>query len=332
MTPLPLDPTNRAAWLSRFRQGFAGRPGTSPGQAFQPGAITGGLKGPTIVASTQSDLVDALAMPGPAWIVALPSAGGRLAERLDFTRDNKTLIAPHGIEIERRGLRLVEVMNVAIHGVTVRNVVGDAFEFVSSRVAAFSDCHAEDWTDGAWDSVEGATDITLIGCIARGGGKAKKGMLVGKSPAPFTRDYRGTNKHHLGLMDDRFARLSLINCRFEGVHVRTPLVRHGLVTLEQHTVVGGGKGPLVEARDGGRVAWLSGRVEQLEGRPQLAATWLGPDAGRGGHLYVAPGVRLGGARVETNVDRAGAEVLAANYLAPDWSEVVEADEPKDAQR
>lgn len=305
------DPTNRAAWLARFRQGFAARPGSSPGQPFQPGAISGGAKGPTIVASTQSDLFDALAMPGPAWIVALPSAGGRLAERLDFTRDNKTLIAPHGLEIERRGLRLVEVMNVAIHGVTARNVAGDAFEFVSSRVAAFSECLAEGWTDGAFDSVEGSTDITLIGCIAKGGPKAKKGMLVGKSPVPFQRDYTGTAKHHLGLMDDRFARLTLIDCTFEGVHVRTPLVRHGLVEIRGGKVVGGGKGPLVEARDGGRILWLSGRVERRGGRPQLAATWLGPDSeGRGGQLYVAPGVQMGGATVDANWQPTAGELLA----------------------
>lgn len=305
------DPTNRAAWLAHFRQGFAGRPGVNPGQPFQPGAVSGGAKGPTIVASTHGDLVDALAMPGPAWIVALPSAGGRLAERLDFTRDNKTLIAPHGLDIERRGLRLVEVMNVAIHGVTARNVAGDAFEFVSSRVATFSDCVAEGWTDGAFDSVEGATDITLIGCTAKGGGKAKKGMLVGKSPVPFRRDYTGTNKHHLGPMDDRFARLTLIDCTFEGVHVRTPLVRHGLVEIRGGKVVGGGKGPLVEARDGGRILWLSGRVERRGGRPQLVATWRGPDSeGRGGQLYVAPGVQLGGATVDANWQPTAGELMS----------------------
>lgn len=288
------DPTNRAAWLARFRQGFAGRPGSSPGQPFQPGAITGGLEGPTVEARTPAELDAAIRTPGPVWIIAYPSAGGQRRERLVIDRDNLTIIAPNGLTLSRRGVLITRAMNVCVHGVTVDGASGaDAFEVSESRVVALANCTARRWTgDGGVDVVRGSTDVLLNECLLSDG---RKGTLIAADPHPYVRDYRGDLAlRHLGIVDDRQTRITMRGCRFYRVAARSPLARHGVVVLEDHWVGGGGK-LQVEAREGARIVWVSGGVLLLAGKP--VATDRGADATAPGRLYVAPGVDLGWATV-----------------------------------
>lgn len=289
-----MNRAERLTWLARFRQGFAARPGSSPGQPFQPGAITGGLEGPTVEARTPAELDAAVRTPGPVWIIAYPEAGGKRRERLVIDRDNLTLIAPQGLTLTRRGVLITRAMNVCLHGVTVNGASGaDAFEVSESRVVALDKCTARRWTgDGAFDVVRGSTDVLLNGCVADGGRKA---VLIAADPHPYVFDYRGDLRYrHLGIVDDRQARVTMRDCRIRATSARSPLARHGVVVLEDHWIIGGGKNQL-EAREGARVVWLSGGAVDLAGKP--VATDRGADATAPGRLYVAPGVDLGGATV-----------------------------------
>lgn len=301
------DPTNRAAWLAHFRQGFAGRPGVNPGQPFQPGAITGGAKGPTIVASTPDALQDALDMPGPAWVV-VDAVEWTLREDIVIRADNKTLVggSRFGLTLQDRGIRIDRAMNVAVANVRVQDARRDAFEVSQSRVVALAYCSAAAWGDGGIDIVRGSTDVAVIRCTITHG---VKGMLIGASDTPVSNQMSGRHAH-LGLLDDRQTRVSLHGCGISFVQVRAPLVRHGLVTLEDHWIIGGGKHGLIEARTGARVVWLSGGVARSQGRPIQAATDRGQSAKVGGHLYVAPGVDLDGATVQASWAPTAAELLA----------------------
>lgn len=310
----------RLAWLrANVQHGYAGRPGTSPGQPFQPGAITGGLEGPTVRCSIIAELRAALDLPTPAWVVWTGTGVQNIRDgykreritdgRLIIQRDNKTLISgglPLGLV--RNGLRIDRAMNVVVSGVSVGTVKGDAFEISESRVIALHACSAGLWTDGAFDIVRGSTDVLLKGCHIVGSGKAKKGCLIGADDRPFVfhhhHDYA-----HLGLLDDRHTRVTLDGCTFENVAVRTPLVRHGRVVLVNHRIIGGGKGPLVEARTGGRILWESGEVVRAGGRPVVAASYRSQDTVTPGRLYVAPAVRLNGATVQANWTPTAAEAM-----------------------
>lgn len=305
MTTIPID--DRAARPHPFCSGYTARPGVNPGQPFQPGAITGGMAGPTIVVHTLDELRAALDLPGPAWIIASPTAGGHLTDRLWIRTSNKTLIAPDGIILRNRGLRIDRAMNVAIYGLTVQGVQGDAIEISESRVVAVAGCRVSGWTDGGIDIVRGSTDVLISGCRVEGGGKAKKGMLICADDTP----YQVTIPGALGRLDDRQTRVTLENNTFIGVQARCPLVRHGRVTLRNHHIAGGGKSGLVEARTGARVLWESGRVSQHSGRPVIAATYRGQDAVTAGFLYVAPGVDLGGATAQANWAPTAREILEA---------------------
>lgn len=301
------DPTNRAAWLAHFRQGFAGRPGVNPGQPFQPGAITGGVDGPTVEVRTPAELDAAMATPGPVWIIAYPSAGGRRPERLVIDRDNVTLIAPHWLTFHRRGLLISRAMNVCVYGVVAfKSAAHDAIEISESRVWSLVNCRAEEFTgDGGIDIVRGSTDGHLEDCRATSG---KKGCLIGADARPFVADHRGDLAlRHLGIMDDRQIRVSMRGCVFSSIAARSPLVRHGAVVLEDHWVQWGGKNQ-VEARDGARVAWLSGGVYGMGGK--AVATDRGRDRATDGRLYVAPGVRLNGATATANWQPTAGDMLA----------------------
>ena len=300
----------RLAWLrANAQHGYAGRPGASPGQPFQPGAITGGLEGPTMYCDTIAQLRDALDMAAPAWIVWTGHGRHRLDERLWIRRDNKTIACPDApLSLMGHGLRIDRAMNVIVSDVGVNGVSGDAFEVSESRVIALVDCLAAAWTDGAIDIVRGSTDVLLFCCYVEGGGKAKKGCLIGADDRPHARQFAGSLAH-LGLLDDRLTRVTLHGCTFENVAARTPLARHGRVVLTDHQVRGGGKGPLVEARTGARILWQSGEVQQVEGRPVVAASHTSQDTVTRGQLYVAFGVRLNGATVQTNWKPTAAEAL-----------------------
>lgn len=282
--------------FTRGRVGWAARPGYSPGQPFQPGAITGGLNGTTIEARTPAELRSAIAHPGPVWIIAHPEAGGRQRERLVIARDNLTLIGLPGFLLTGHGIRIDRAMNVAICGVTVAGASGDAFEVSESRVVLLSACEAKGFTDGGIDIVRGSTDVSIVDCTVSGG---EKGCLIGADDRPHVRQFTGSLAH-LGAIDDRHTRVWLEGCTFIGAKVRTPLVRHGCATLIDHSIIGGGKGPLVESRTGARVLWVSGQVQRTGGRPELAASFRSQDTVTVGRLYVAPGVHLGGSTVQTN--------------------------------
>jgi len=300
----------RLAWLRSVRRGPAGWPSRTATEMVRAGAITGGgVDAPTVVATTLDQLRAAVERPEPLWIIARPSAGGRLREPLRLERDNKTIIAPEGLTLTGYGLRFERVMNVIVHGVSAADVKGDAFEISSSHVVLLSDCRAEAWTDGAFDVVRGSGAVTLLKCTAQGGGKAKKGCLIGANDRPHTRDFRGTGLAHLGLLDDRQTRVTLDGCTFEGVAARTPLVRHGRVVLVNHRITGGGKGPLVEARTNARVLWESGEVQQVGGRPVVVASHTSQDTVTRGQLYVGIAVRLNGATVQGNWTPTAAEAL-----------------------
>jgi len=283
----------RLAWLrANVQHGYAGRPGTSPGQPFQPGAITGGLDGPTRYVDTIPALRAALDDPAPAWVVWTGRGIHRLDDQLLIRRDNKTLVPTEygALVLTGRGLRIDRAMNVAVSGVGALSQTGDAFEVSESRVIAIHCCFAMQWTDGGIDVVRGSTDVLIKDCSVEGGGVAKKGCLIGADDRPHARQFTGTLAH-LGLLDDRQTRVTLDGCTFENVAARTPLVRHGRVVLVNHRVIGGGKGPLVESRTRARVMWLSGSVT---GDVVVAATSHGPDARVPGLLYVSPQVKLNG--------------------------------------
>lgn len=296
MTPSSDFRAGRLAWLRSVRRGPAGWPSRTATETVRAGAITGGgVDAPTVVATTLDQLRAAVERPEPLWIIARPSAGGRLREPLRLERDNKTIIAPEGLTLTGYGLRFERVMNVIVHGVSAVGVKGDAFEISSSHVVLLSDCRAEAWTDGAFDVVRGSGAVTLLKCTAQGGGKAKKGCLIGASDQPFVEDLRGTAWHHLGVRSDLDTEVALIGCWFRGVQVRDPLARYALVYLINHHVEGGGKAPKVESRTRARVMWLSGSAT---GDVVVAATSHGPDARVPGLLYVSPQVKLNGKVIE----------------------------------
>lgn len=303
-TPYNDSPVLRAAYLRSLRRGFAGRPGISPGQPINFGAITGGLAGPLIICGDQGHLRAALAAPGPAWILVRPSAGGRLRGDLEIRTDNKTIIAPEGVTFTGGGLRVREAVNVAVVGLTFDAPEEDGIGLRRCRVVSIMGCTVRRWGDGALDSTDGSSDVSVLGCLFEDGAK---GILVEANDAPFRQDYSGGPRPYLGMVDSRYARVSFIGCRTRRVKVRHPLVRHGLVTLEDHHVEDPGKQAAVEARTNARVMWLSGSYRG----PGIAATYRGQDAKVHGRMYVAPQVDLGGARADVNWTPSAAEMRGA---------------------
>jgi len=284
----------RAQLVRTASLGFAGRPGVNPGQPFQPGAVTGGLAGPLMVVRTDLELRLALDRPHSAWVVWAGPPTLRLGGPLVIRMDNKTLVGP--LTLTGHGVRVDRAMNVIVCDVKADDLSGDAFEVSSSRVVSVVNANGRNWTDGAIDIVRGSTDVSVINAYIYGGGKAKKGSLVGGDDKPWTGN---PLPGILGPLDDRHARVSYIGCTFENVAARAPLARHGIVHLHAHRIIGGGKRGLIEARTGARVVWLSGGVQRVGGRPFQAATDRGHSAKIGGRLYVAPGVQLDGATVQS---------------------------------
>jgi len=304
------DRNARLAWLrANAQHGYAGRPGASPGQPFQPGAITGGLEGPTVRVSTLAGLRAALDAPGPAWIVwERGEKAVSMSDRLTIRRDNKTLFGL-GLSTTGRGVRVDRAMNVIVHGICCFSASGDGFEVSESRVVAIVDCAAVGFHDGGIDIVRGSTDVLVRGCSVMGSSsQPRKGCLIGSDDKPHARQFTGS-LGHLGLLDDRQTRVTMQDCLFSGVAVRAPLARHGRVVLEDHRIIGGGKGPMVEARTNARILWASGRVDRLGDRPAIAASHTSQDTVTRGQLYVAPAVNLGGSTVQTNWRPTTAEAL-----------------------
>lgn len=300
-TAIYATPTNRSFWTSLFRLGFAGKPGTSPGQTAQPGPVSGGSQSPVVRVASTADhgpgsIRDALERPGGLWVYVDQPLSIRLKSPIRIASGNKTLIAtsPTGerlLTLLDYGIRVEATMNVALSGVHVVDASGDGFEISRSRVIHLHNCWAHGFTDGGIDIVRGSTDVTVSETLISTG---KKAVLIGASDTPVSEDVPG-----LGRMDDRFTRVTFVNVAIEGASVRCPMVRHAeMVEIFGATINCLAEGAIVESNSGARVRLVSGRVIRNRQNTILASDRV---PGRyPGNIWVAPGFDTAGLGVVSN--------------------------------
>jgi pectate lyase len=185
----------------------------------------------TLAASGAGSLAACARGSSPKWIVFDVSGTIKLSSPIQV--GSNTTIDGRGanILITGRGLNVINVSNVVIHNLEVRDVDGDGFTVYAANRVWIDHVKVSETRDGAIDITEGSMNVTVSWSLLTGQNKT---MLIGANNANTL---------------DRQISVTLHHNYFVGTERRNPLVRYGRVHLFNNLIsnwgTGGGGGDAI---------------------------------------------------------------------------------------